>query len=85
MPDESRSQPTTAEQLIFDANLKEFGQRVGIVCSLEQGGKIDALDAYHRIKKLFKELKISKRALNLDAVDEQSPLYPHPTDSDDDD
>lgn len=58
----------TPEQLAFNANLQEFAQRVGLVCALETGGKLESLEAYHRIKDLWKELKLSKDQL-LDRPD----------------
>jgi len=56
----------TPQQLAFNANLQEFAQRVSLVCNLETGGKISALEAYQQIKQLWKELKQSKASL-LDA------------------
>ncbi len=51
------------ENLVFNANLQEFAQKIGYVCSLETGGKISSLDAYMQIKSLWKELKRSKENL----------------------
>lgn len=53
----------TPQNLAFNANLQEFAQRVSIVCNLETGGKISSEDAYKEIKKLWKDLKASKKNL----------------------
>ncbi len=53
----------TPEKLAFDANLQEFAQRVALICALETGGKVSSNDAYDDIKKLWKELKASKKSL----------------------
>ncbi|MEB3209747.1 MAG: hypothetical protein VKL39_00265 [Leptolyngbyaceae bacterium] len=53
----------TPERLVFDSNLQEFAQRIGVICALETGGKIDSFEAYTQIKSLWKELKDSKKQL----------------------
>lgn len=53
----------TPENLAFDANLQEFAQRVSLLCSLETSGKISSAATYKEIKKLWKQLKASKRNL----------------------
>ncbi|MEM6449737.1 MAG: hypothetical protein AAF703_05415 [Cyanobacteria bacterium P01_D01_bin.105] len=53
----------TPQNLAFNANLQEFAQRVSIICNLETGGKISSEDAYKNIKKLWKDLKASKKNL----------------------
>jgi sigma54-dependent transcription regulator len=51
--------------MVFDANLQEFSQKVGYVCSLENSGKITPQEAYSEIKRLYKDLKESRKALGL--------------------
>lgn len=51
------------EHLIFNENLREFGNRVGILCSLEASGKISAEDAYQQIRDLWRQLAVSKHQL----------------------
>jgi hypothetical protein len=46
--------------MMFDANLQEFSRRVGMICALENGGKISPREAYKEIKALWKTLKASK-------------------------
>ena len=53
----------TPEHLVFNANLQEFGQRVSYLCGLESNGKIPTGDAYKEIKRLWKQLQESKKAL----------------------
>lgn len=51
------------ESLIFNANLQEFAQKVGCITALETSGKTPPDEAYKQIKKLWKQLKRSKKAL----------------------
>ncbi len=53
------------ENLVFNANLQEFAQKISIICNLETSGKIPSLEAYKQIKALWKELRQSKKQLNI--------------------
>lgn len=53
------------EHLIFNANLQEFAQRVTYVSALETGGKVSPVQAYTEIKHLWKQLKRSKKHLDI--------------------
>ena len=53
----------TPGNLAFNGNLQEFAQRISIICNLETSGKITSIDAYGRIKDLWKQLKLSKKNL----------------------
>ncbi len=53
------------ENIVFNANLQEFAQKVSYICNLETGGKLPPEDAYVRIKSLWKELKRSKKELGI--------------------
>lgn len=53
------------ENMVFNANLQEFVQRVSYICSLETNGKIDPHQAYKEIKNLWKQLKESKKQLGI--------------------
>ncbi len=55
----------TPENLAFNANLQEFSQRVGYICSLETNGKLSPDQAYREIKSLWKQLKRSKKQLGI--------------------
>ncbi|MEH1863673.1 MAG: hypothetical protein V7K69_01315 [Nostoc sp.] len=51
------------EKLVFNTNLQEFAEKVGIITSLETNGKLSANEAYKQIKLLWKQLKCSKKQL----------------------
>ena len=53
------------ENLLFNANLQEFAQRVMIISNLETGGKISPEASYKEIKSLWKNLKNSKQSLGI--------------------
>ncbi|WP_159785553.1 DUF7219 family protein [Sodalinema gerasimenkoae] len=53
------------ENVVFNANLQEFAQRVNYICNLETSGKLPPDEAYDAIKDLWKQLKASKRELNI--------------------
>ena len=55
----------TPENLVFNANIQEFAQRVSLICGLETGGKISPEEAYDQIKELWKQLKKSKKNLGI--------------------
>lgn len=54
------------ENLVFNANLQEFAQKVSYICNLETNGKLSANQAYDQIRVLWKELKTSIKNLNLE-------------------
>lgn len=53
----------TPQNLLFNANLQEFAQRLDYICALETNGKIAPEEAYEQIKKLWKQLQQSKQKL----------------------
>ncbi|MGI0491090.1 DUF7219 family protein [Alkalinema pantanalense CENA528] len=53
------------ENLVFNANLQEFAQRVMTISNLETGGKLSPEQSYEQIKLLWKELKRSKKSLGI--------------------
>jgi hypothetical protein len=55
------------ENLVFNANLQEFAQKVGYISCLETGGKLSPEEAYDQIKTLWKQFKHSKKALQIGA------------------
>jgi hypothetical protein len=55
----------TPGNLVFNANLQEFCQKVGYITGLETSGKLLPQDAYHQIKTLWKQLKHSKEELGI--------------------
>lgn len=53
------------ENLVFNANLQEFAQRINYICNLETNGKLSPEDAYDQIKALWKQLKRTKKQLQI--------------------
>lgn len=53
------------ENMVFNANLQEFSQRVSIICGLETNGKLSPEESYREIKALWKQLKHSKKQLGI--------------------
>jgi hypothetical protein len=53
------------ENLVFNANLQEFAQRVSYICNLETAGKLSPEESYNQIKYLWKQLKDSKKQLGI--------------------
>ena len=51
------------ENLVFNANLQEFAQKVSYITALETSGKLSPESAYKQIKALWKQLKRSKKEL----------------------
>ena len=54
------------ENLVFNANLQEFAQKVGYIVNLQTSGKTTSEEAYRQIKALWKRLKHSKKKLKID-------------------
>ncbi len=59
----------TPENLVLNANLQEFTQKISYICNLETNGKISPQEAYRQIKDLWKNFHNS--AKNLGINDEQ--------------
>lgn len=53
------------ENLVFNANLQEFAQRINYICNLETAGKLSSEEAYSKIKDLWKQLKRTKKQLKI--------------------
>ncbi|MEH1765346.1 DUF7219 family protein [Nostoc sp.] len=53
------------ENLVFNANLQEFAQKISYITCLETGGKLSQDEAYEQIKVLWKQLKRSKKQLAI--------------------
>lgn len=68
------------ENLIFNANLQEFAQKVGYISNLETSGKLSPQEAYQQIKSLWKQLKHSKKELRIgiqeSKIDDEPPVLP---------
>lgn len=53
------------ENLVFNANLQEFAQKVNYISNLETAGKVHPEEAYDQIKALWKQLKQAKQQLKI--------------------
>ncbi|MGF1568092.1 MAG: hypothetical protein ACFCVD_08465 [Nodosilinea sp.] len=53
------------QRLAFNANLQEFAHRVSYISGLQTGGKLSPEEAYGQIKSLYKQLKQTKKGLEL--------------------
>lgn len=53
----------TPANLVFNANLQEFSNQIGLICGLETNGKLTPDEAYTQIRSLWKQLKRSKKTL----------------------
>lgn len=53
------------ENLVFNANLQEFAQRVSYISNLETNGKLSPEDSYQAIHSLWKQLKRTKKQLKI--------------------
>jgi len=51
------------ENLVFNANLQEFAQRIGYIASLETAGKISSREAYEKANALWESLEASYHQL----------------------
>ncbi len=60
------------ENLVFDANLQEFAQRVSYICNLQTNGKLSPTEAYEQIKSLWEELRHSKKQLGINQTGSQN-------------
>ncbi|MBW4512228.1 MAG: hypothetical protein KME64_37910 [Scytonematopsis contorta HA4267-MV1] len=53
------------ENLVFNANLQEFAQKVGYISSLETSGKLSPEEAYNQIEMLWEQLESSNKELGI--------------------
>jgi len=54
------------EEVLLEANIREFSHTVSLICALETGGKITVDEAYNLIKQTWNELAISRKNLLAD-------------------
>ena len=53
------------ENLVFNANLQEFAQRVGYITNLETSGKLSPKEAFEQIEGLWQQLQLSQQGLGI--------------------
>lgn len=62
-PHRSSLSANRPQEILFDANLQEFAQRVGYIASLETGGKLSPKESYQAIESLWQQLSQSHQQL----------------------
>jgi len=65
-PRASYQGPAQPGQLVFNANLQEFAQRVSYISNLNTNGKLTADEAFAHIQYLWETLKHSRAGLQID-------------------
>ncbi|MEH2316213.1 DUF7219 family protein [Nostoc sp.] len=55
----------TPQNLVFNANLQEFSQRVCYICNLQSRGNLSSQESYEEIEGLWQELTQSFKALGI--------------------
>lgn len=53
------------ENLVFNANLQEFAQRVSYISNLQTRGKLSVQESYHQVNALWEQLNSSYWALGI--------------------
>ncbi len=54
---------TKPQDLVFNANLQEFSQRVSYICALETNGKLTPNEAVQQLRSLWHQLQQSHQQL----------------------
>jgi hypothetical protein len=60
------------ENLVFNANLQEFSQRIGLICGLQTSGKLSASESFEQVQTLWQQLERSGHELGFDRLPEDS-------------
>ncbi len=58
-----RAADWSPQRVMFHQNLETFADRVGLLVGLQSNGKLTQEEAYHEIRRLWKQLKDSKGSL----------------------
>ncbi len=58
-----RGDDWSPERLIFHQNLETFADQVGLIVGLQANGKMSQDEAYENIKKIWKNLKLTRASL----------------------
>jgi hypothetical protein len=53
------------EDLVFNANLQEFSQKVSYICNLQTAGKLSTEESFEKIGSLWQQLQDSKKHLGI--------------------
>ena len=54
------------ENILINANLQEFAQKVDFIVGLQTGGKLSPEESYVQIETLWEKLRESKQHLGID-------------------
>jgi len=64
------------EELVFNANLQEFTQRISFICNLQTNGKLSAEASYQQVKDLWQQLERTSNSLKItERVSHASPQW----------
>ncbi|CAD5981856.1 hypothetical protein PCC9214_04875 [Planktothrix tepida] len=55
----------TPENVVFNANLQEFAQKVNFIVALQTSGKLSVEESYVQIEALWEQLRESKQHLGI--------------------
>jgi hypothetical protein len=58
-----RGDDWSPERLMFHQNLETFADQVGLIVGLQANGKMSQDEAYENIKKIWKNLKLTRASL----------------------
>ena len=53
------------QNLVFNANLQEFAQRVSLIANLQTNGKLSPEESYTQVEALWQQLQTSKKQLGI--------------------
>jgi glutathione peroxidase-family protein len=53
------------QNLVFNANLQEFSQRVSLIANLQTNGKLSPEESYTQVEALWQQLQTSKNQLGI--------------------
>jgi len=65
--------PFSPQNLLFNANLQEFSQRISYISNLMSNGKLSPEETFLQIESLWYQLKSSARDLKNDEFEDFSP------------
>lgn len=58
-----RGSDWSPQRLAFHQNLESFAERVGLIVGLQSNGKLSQEEAYAEIRRIWKDLKVSRDSL----------------------
>ncbi|HIK15743.1 MAG TPA: hypothetical protein IGS53_10735 [Leptolyngbyaceae cyanobacterium M33_DOE_097] len=64
--------PFSPQNLLFNANLQEFSQRISYISNLMSNGKLSPEESFLQIESLWHQLKTSSHDLKIDEFEDFS-------------